>query len=240
LRCVVAPSDRNGLDVDSIPGSDCRLIYVRRELNPGRRYALMAWAKSRPTPLIEDDFDTIVDPRSNSFKPLKALDSRGVCVYLADLGRSLMPGVPISFAVAPAPVVEALRALPPSPPTTGEQIALAAYMRGGEFTRQIGRMRAVYGARREALVEQLTAQLSGAIVSIEHRGPLHVIARLSPHLSATEVGAAARALDLDIVASPSEDGLLVGYGGTAVERMPEAVARLAAAFEIVRDGVLTA
>jgi GntR family transcriptional regulator / MocR family aminotransferase len=239
LRCVSAEADRDGIDVETVQDSDCRLIYVRRELNAGRRYALMAWAKTRPTPVIEDDFDAIVDPRPGSFKALKTLDTRGVCIYLANLGRTLMPGVPISFAVAPAPVVDALRVLPPSPPAAGEQLALAAYMRSGEFTRQIGRMRGVYGARREALVEQLTVQLSGAIISIEHRGPLHVIARLSPHLDAMEVAATARLLDLDVVASRSEQGLLVGYGGMPVERMPEAVARLAAAFE-TRDGALTA
>lgn len=248
LRCVEAGVDHDGLDVERAQSAEARLAFLRPSaegpcgvvMSPGRRYAVMAWAKAHALPVIEDDFDSIVDPPAQGLKPLKSLDTKGVCIYVADLSRALMPGVSISFAIAPPSIVDACRAarLLPLPPPVGEQLALAAFVSSSEFSRQIARMRGAYNERREALIHELRRQLSGGIVSIERRGPLQVIVRLSDELRDVTVAEAAATMNLDIAAlslvAPEEQGLILGYGGTQLDRLPNTVNSLAEAFEMAR------
>ena len=209
-------------------------------MSPGRRYAVISWAKAYGIPIIEDDFESIVDPPLAGLRSLKSLDTRGVCTYIADLSRALMAGVAISYAIAPASIVEAAGRLVPSAlPPVGEQLALAAFLRGNEFSRQIGRMRAVYTERREVLQHELRKQLGGAIISIERRGPLQVLVRLADDVRDVAVAEAAASLRLEVVplsaVMPNEDGLILGYGGTSPDRLPLAVASLAEAFAAARE-----
>jgi GntR family transcriptional regulator/MocR family aminotransferase len=201
----------------------------------------MAWAKSHATPIIEDDFDSIVEPPAQGLKALKSLDTRGVCIYIADLSRVLMPGVAISYAIAPRAIVEAYRAarvLQVSTPTAGEQLAFAAFLTSNEFSRQITRMRAVYAERRDVLATELVTQLGGAILSVERRGPLQVIARLAGEFRDVAIAEAAAALDLEIVplsaVAPDEQGLILGYGGTSADGIRTAVSILAEAIALSR------
>ena len=75
-------------------------------------------------------------------------------------------------------------------------------------------------------------------MSIERRGPLQLIVRISDELRDVAVAEMAATLNLDIAAlslvAPEEQGLILGYGGTPPERLPLTVNALAEAFEMAR------
>jgi GntR family transcriptional regulator/MocR family aminotransferase len=252
LRCEEAVIGDDGLDVERAVNTEVRAALLRPSaegargvvMAAGRRYATMSWAKAHGTSVIEDDFDAIVDPAVLGLRSLKSLDSMGVCIYVADLSRSLMPGIRMSYAIAPRVVVDAWRAtdfLPVKPPTIGEQLALAAFLRSGDFPRQIARMRSAYTERRDTLMAELTSQLRGGVTAIERRGPLQLILRISDELRDVSVAEAAAELGLDVMPlspfSADEQGLIVGYGGSSPKQLKQAVTILAEAFSPAAAGI---
>jgi GntR family transcriptional regulator/MocR family aminotransferase len=245
LRCEEAVIEDDGLDVERAVSSKVRAALLRPSaegvsgivMAAGRRYATMSWAKTHGTTVIEDDFDSIVDPAVLGLRSLKSLDSMGVCIYVADLSRALMPGIRMSYAIAPRGVVEAWRAadfLPVKPPTIGEQLALAAFLRSSEFPRHIAKMRSAYTERRDALTAEVTSRLYGGVTAVERRGPLQLILRITDKLRDVSIAEAAAGLGLDVMPlspfSPDQQGLIVGYGGSSPRQLRQAVAVLAEAF----------
>jgi GntR family transcriptional regulator/MocR family aminotransferase len=118
-----------------------------------------------------------------------------------------------------------------------EQLALAEFLRSGEFMAHLRRMRRLYRQRRDALVAALERHL-GRIAEVHGASAgMHLSLRLRDE-RLSDVAIAARAREQGIVVNPLSthaagggtpwNGLMLGYAQVPAEQMDGLAKRLAA------------
>ncbi len=174
------PVDADGLDVEALEamlasGARPRFLYVVScfqnptgvTLAPARRQRLIELAARYGLPIIEDDPYGELYYEGERTTPLAALDIamhgelRHV-VYLGTLSKLLAPGLRVGWMVAPQALLDRLVMLKQGLDLhTGSMAQAVAYYacRDGLLERQVPRLRAVYGERRDAML----AALEGAL-----------------------------------------------------------------------------
>jgi GntR family transcriptional regulator/MocR family aminotransferase len=210
-------------------------------MSAGRRHLLMQWAKKNEILVIEHDFDRIADPPAVEYPPLKAIDTRGLVVYAGSFGRAVLPGVHVSFAIAPPALVDAFIGTKPvwgGPPSVPEQAALARFINEGAFARHLVHMRAAFAGRREALVRELRRNFAGSIVSIERCAGMQLVVRIESDLPDTDIASAATKAGLGVTACSrwtGEPALLIEYGTVSEDDAGNFVRSLNAAVDAIRS-----
>jgi GntR family transcriptional regulator/MocR family aminotransferase len=231
------PVDGDGLRVDHLPTGKAAplLVYctpshqypLGSRLSIPRRLALLEWARTHDCLIVEDDYDGEFRFETAPLPALAAL-GRDCTVYLGTFSKTIAPSLRVGYVVAPSALLDSLIELKAqsdyhtSLPT---QMALARFIEGGHFERHIRRMRRVYAAKRQALLE--------ALEPVQHLAPLsgleaglHAHLELPPSISAAE--AAQQAHMLGIGVSTLEpyfrgpvrtNGLLLGYGGLSEQEI---------------------
>jgi GntR family transcriptional regulator/MocR family aminotransferase len=152
----------------------------------------------------------------------------------------MLPSLRLGFVVAPASLRDALRAakfvadwhtaLPP-------QAALARFIEQGFLARHVRRMRAVYQARHQLIVDALTRQFAGLLEVVPSAAGLHLTATACT-TSAEELdavlgrasAAGVEALPLSMHSIPTRPGLVLGYGAIPTSRVTEGLRRLRRCF----------
>src|SRR5690606_14433243 len=113
--------------------------------------------------------------------PLASADEAGVVVYIGTLSKILAPGLRLGYVAAPRPVLEAFGAARESIDRQGDAVvecAVAELIEEGELQRHARRMRRVYRARRDALLENIERHLSGSLEVLPASGGMAVWARV--------------------------------------------------------------
>src|SRR5215469_8146332 len=161
-----------------------------------RRLALLSWASSAGAWIIEDDYDSEFRYVGRPLPALKSLDRYERVLYAGSFSKVLYPGLRLGYLVIPESLIDAftrsirLRYLGHA---TLEQRVVAEFMAAGHFARHLKRMRALYGARRRALADNLS-QVLGDRITVEPRpGGMHLIARLARGLRDVELARLAQA-----------------------------------------------
>ena len=246
--------DDEGLRVDELERVEANSVVVSPAhqfptgvvLSAGRRRRLIDWASTTGGLIVEDDYDALFRYDRAPIGALQGLSPEHV-VYLGSAGKSLAPALRLGWAVVPQQLVGAL-----TEELAGtmlivpalEQLALADFIRRGEFDRHLSRMRMTYRRRRDAVVRGLATWLPDLPMSGIDAG-LHAVV----HLPSAEIEAAVceRATSLGVLvqsltqhALPGYDGpagLLVGYGPVPEAAIPQAIQQLAAIVDSVRQPV---
>jgi GntR family transcriptional regulator/MocR family aminotransferase len=160
-------------------------------------------------------------------------------LYCGTFSKTMFPALRIGFVVVPAglaPQLAVMRAQSAAAGRTAEQLALAEFLRSGEFALHLRRMRRLYRQRRDALVEALERHLGGHAVIEGASAGMHLALCLSSDgvadaeivRRAREQGIVANALSAHALPdAATANGLLLGYAQVPVERMDALVARLA-------------
>jgi len=190
-----------------------------------RRLGLLSWASDAGAWIIEDDYDSEFRYVGRPLPALKSLDQDERVLYAGSFSKVLYPGLRLGYLVVPDSLIDAfthsirLRYL--GHPTL-EQRVVADFMAAGHFARHIKRMRALYGARRRTLADNLS-QVLGDRVTVEPRpGGMHLIARLGRGLHDVELAKPARAYGFAVEALSRRamthecgQGLLLGFTNVA-------------------------
>jgi GntR family transcriptional regulator/MocR family aminotransferase len=122
-------------------------------------------------------------------------------------------------------------------PPAMEQAALAEAIREGHFERHLRRMRALYGARREALVAALSAHFSDRVTLLGANGGMQLLAQFPA--TGPDAQLVRRAAALGVGLSPASQchlvpgpgqGFLLGFSALSPARIREGVRRLASLF----------
>ncbi len=175
------PTDDDGLIVDRLEEklrAGPKFLYVLPNFqNPGgttlsldRRRRLVELANHYGTPIVEDDPYGQLRYEGDHIRPLVALDAEfrgcaggerafsGNVIYLSTLSKTLAPGLRIAWVVAPEAVVRKLvqikQAADLHTSTFCQHVAYEV-ARGGFLDQHVKRLRAVYGARRDAMLTAL-------------------------------------------------------------------------------------
>lgn len=250
LRVAGVPVDGEGLVVDAIPPRT-RLVYVSPShqfplgvaMSLRRRIALLEWAQRCGAAIIEDDYDSEFRFGGRPIEPLQMLDTHGRVLYVGSFSKTMTPALRLGFVVAPPSLREALAAAKylcdwHSPLAT--QAALARFLAEGHFARHVRRMRTVYQARHERIVDVLQRSMADHLELVPSSVGLH-LAALARRASARRMtgilqrasGAGVECYPLAMFAAggAARSGLLLGYGTIAVERIEAGLVRLREAFE---------
>ena len=196
-KLVYVPIDKQGLDVDALEielsRAPLRALYLTPHhqypttaaLSVGRRLRLLELAAKHRFAVIEDDYDHEFHYDGRPLASLAGADRAGVVVYIGTLAKVLAPGLRLGFIAAPASLIETLGAVRFHVDRHGDTVteqAVAELIEEGELGRHARRMRRVYHARRDALVDSLRRHLGSALSFDVPAGGMTLWAEASPEI----------------------------------------------------------
>ena len=131
-----------------------------------RRRVLLEWARRAQAWVLEDDYDSEYRYTGRPLASLQGLDTDGRVVYVGTFSKKLIPALRVGFVLCPPSLREHLVALKHTTDlgtSTLLQHALAEFLERGYLVPHLGRARAAYRARRDALVGTLEKHLPKSI-----------------------------------------------------------------------------
>ena len=206
-------------------------------MSASRRLQLLDWAESNGSWIIEDDYDSEYRYEGMPVTSLQGLDRNSRVVYIGTFSKVLFPSLRLGYVVIPEDLVErflAVRFALDLGPATFQQAVLADFIGEGHFARHIRRMRLVYAERRNALVENLRNSFGSTVEITGAETGMHLSVVLNG-IPDREVSARAAQENLWLVPLSSfymgmaaQQGFILGFGSTSVQRIPAAVHKLRA------------
>lgn len=165
VEAVPVRVDERGVDVDALDATGVRAVLLSPAhqwptgvvLAPERRHALVEWAAKRDGLIIEDDYDAEFRYDREPVGALQGLAPDRVFA-LGTVSKSLAPAVRLGWVVCPPALAETIARQKENHDRGSpglDQYTLATLIESGRYDRHLRRMRAVYGARRTALVDAL-------------------------------------------------------------------------------------
>lgn len=163
------PVDKDGMIVDEqLKG--CDLVYTTPShqcpttvtMPIERRYELLRRADEDDFIIIEDDYESETNFKSNPIPALKSLDKNDRVVYIGSLSKTLAPGLRVGYLVAPAELIRearALRRLMVRHPAANNQRSVALFLERGYHDSLIMSIMRNYQTRWRAMDEALTTHL---------------------------------------------------------------------------------
>jgi len=245
LRVVPVPVDDDGLVVGALAASGARAVVVTPAhqaptgvvLSAERRHALADWARRGDGFVIEDDYDSEFRYDKEPVGVLQGLAPDRVFL-VGTASKALAPAVRLGWVLAPAGLADAVAAekeMSDRGSCTLDQVALATLLTSGRYDRHLRRMRAVYAARRRAVVAAFARHAPGVPLTGLAAG-FHAVAHLPAEPGEAAVIAAARDRGIglhgmaeyrsapDPTAPPQ---LVMGFGNTGERAIEPAIAAIA-------------
>jgi GntR family transcriptional regulator/MocR family aminotransferase len=183
------------------------------------RLALIDYARRTGALVIEDDYDSEFRYDAPPLPSLQGLDPEKV-VYVGTFSKTLSPALRCGYIILPARYIRAARQakwLSDLHNPVLDQIALAAFIKSGRYATHIAKMKRLYRARRECMVESLERECASTGVSVEvigNQAGLHLVARF-PGVSFTKAKLEALAYPVSPHSLRQDswmDSLILGYG----------------------------
>ena len=170
VRCIGIPVGAEGIDLAALEHvlvhNQPKLLYTIPTFhNPtgstldlaGRR-RLLQLASLYRVPVVEDDIYGELRYEGSPLPSLKALDDRGIVIYLNSVSKIGFPGMRVGWVVAHRAVIDRLRIARQSQDfhtNLISQAALCELSSSGLLTRHLKRVRKVYAERRNRLLSAL-------------------------------------------------------------------------------------
>jgi GntR family transcriptional regulator/MocR family aminotransferase len=244
LDWTAVPVDEDGIVVRDLAERHAQAVIVTPShqfptgvvLRPSRRRELVDWAQASGALIVEDDYDAEFRYDRDPVGLLQGLAPERVAA-VGTVSKSLAPGLRLGWIVCPLELVELVaeeKQLADRGSPWAEQLALAALLESGRFDRHLRRMRGVYGARRQALVDALAAQAPAAELTGLAAG-FHAVVRLAPGTDEQAVAAAARERDVGVrglgeyrlAGGPGPPGLVLGFGNLDIGPIRRGIKQIA-------------
>jgi GntR family transcriptional regulator/MocR family aminotransferase len=143
-----------------------------------RRRMLLEYARQHGVWILEDDYDSEFRYGSRPLASLQGLDEAGHVIYVGSLGKILYPGLRIGYMVAPEHLVDTFRTGMAELYREGQlmhQAVLAEFIMDGYLTSHVRRMRALYGERRQILIDAITSRFGDALPVMGDEAGLHLV-----------------------------------------------------------------
>jgi GntR family transcriptional regulator/MocR family aminotransferase len=207
-----------------------------------RRRMLLEYARQNQCWIIEDDYDSEFRYGSRPLASLQGLDTAGQVIYVGSFGKTLYPGLRVGYLVAPESLAESFATASAELYREGQllqQAVLAEFIAEGHFTSHIRKMRALYGQRRQVLLDVVSRRYGDALPAMGGDAGLHVVMQLPE--GSDDRAVAEAALARNIVVRPlsgyysarerAASGLLIGYACVPDEEIAPAFETLAEAID---------
>jgi GntR family transcriptional regulator / MocR family aminotransferase len=240
------PVDKEGLDVafGVRHAAKARAAFVTPShhyslgvtMSISRRLQLLDWSRRASAWIVEDDYDSEFRFESQPIASLQGLDQEGRVIYIGTFSKVLFPSLRLGYIVVPADLVDAFAkvrfCMDIFPPYLFQEV-LTDFMSSGQFVRHIRRMRALYKARREALVDGLKHEFGDLLEIHGSEAGMHLSVTLPDGYDDREIAARAATEKLWLwplspcwTGAGARRGFILGYGNTPEEQMRPELARL--------------
>jgi len=250
MTLTAVPVDAEGIDVASAVRSapEASLAVVTpgqhaplgMTMSLARRLALIAWAQRSGAWIIEDDYLSELQLTGRAAPALASLDHGGRVLHLGSFSKTISPALRLGFLVVPVELAgrfgDVAACLAPAS-AAAVQGAVAEFLREGHYLRHLRRMKRLYAARRQRLLECL-AQIGSDAIKVEATAGMAVVISLPPSVSDVDIAASALAFGLApaplspwYVRPAPRQGLLLGVTNLDGRRILDDCRRLA---ELVR------
>lgn len=182
------PLDDQGIRSDCVRASHATVLHIMPShqfptgivMSASRRFELLEWASATPDRIIvEDDYDCEFRLAGKPVPTLQEKDRRGCVVYTNTFAKSLGPAFRVAYMVLPERLARSYEQ------TMGfysctvpviDQLALARFMRHGDFERHINRTKTRCRAVRNELISSLRkSALAGRLSIASQDAGLHFI-----------------------------------------------------------------
>jgi GntR family transcriptional regulator/MocR family aminotransferase len=250
-RIVPVPVDGEGLDVEEgirvEPRARLAFVTPARQLPLGitmsvsRRLALLRWADSSRSWVLEDDYDSEFRYTTRPLSSLQGVDSKGCVIFTGTFSKVMFPAMRIGYLVVPGPLVDtfsAVRRLLDFCPPHITQATLAEFMTEGHFERHVRRMRVIYQSRRTLLVRLLQRDLRGLLEVEAPDAGMNLLVWLPPHMNDRAVSRALASQGIDVTPLSRfslrrhlRPGLILGFSGMREHELRRGVVRLRSVLE---------
>ena len=239
------PMDENGILVSALETTGARVAYVMPShqfptgtvMPIGRRMELLKWAnRGGDRYLIEDDYDSEFRYRGKPIPSLQASDEKGKVIYIGTFSKAIAPAIRVSYMVLPRTLLEVYHRdcyFYSCTVSRIDQRVLNEFIRDGYFERHLNKMRKLYRAKHDLLLQELAPFEGGFEVSGEHGG-LHLL--LTARSDVTEVSLIRRAAEKrvrvygmsDSCVEPLEGKatVLLGFGAMEENAIRQGVGKL--------------
>jgi GntR family transcriptional regulator/MocR family aminotransferase len=245
-QVVPVPVDREGIDVAT--GIErcrkARAAFVTPShqfplgvtMSAARRLRMLEWAQNAGAWIIEDDYDSEYRYQSMPVAALQGLDPNARVIYIGTFSKVLFPSLRLGYVVIPWDLLDrflAIRRTMDLGPPGFHQEVLADFIAEGHFARHIRRMRTLYRDRRGVLVDSIRRELGSMVELLGDEAGMHLAVTLRNRRRDLEIAEhAARQklwiwpLSANYMGKAPHEGLILGFGSTAITDIPDAVRRL--------------
>jgi GntR family transcriptional regulator / MocR family aminotransferase len=257
MRVVSVPIDDNGIVVHRLP-TDVKVVYVTPShqsptgvtMSLTRRRELLAFAERHGVAIIEDDYDSEYRHTDRPLEPLQRLDRTGRVIYIGTFSKTLAPSIRFGFVALPDSLVDAVvawRQLADWQPPATTQDAMHRFITSGMLDRHLRKARKIYRERHHLVIEAAHQWHRSGLIAAppnNHAG-LHLSVRLPEGVAESSVitGLRRHGIGISSLAEsahnpPPNDGLLIGFGLTNRDVLPDALDLVGRSLSIARHEVV--
>ena len=248
-KLIGLPVDEHGLPVDDRL-SQCDYVYVTPShqcpttttMPLAHREALLRRAETDDFVLIEDDYESENSYSDIPIPALKSLDRSDRVIYIGSLSKSFAPGLRLGYIVAPAALVNELRALRRlmiRHPSAFIQRSFSMFLALGHHDALLRRLADTYAKRAEVLSAALATHLPEATF-VRVKGGASCWVQGPPQLNANVLAARAKSRGILIEPgdvffmgdAPPRNMFRLGFSSIRLEHIEAGVIALA---EVLRE-----
>ncbi|VVE65423.1 2-aminoadipate aminotransferase [Pandoraea captiosa] len=248
-KLIGLPVDEYGLPVDDRL-SQCDYVYVTPShqcpttttMPLAHREALLRRAETDDFVLIEDDYESENSYSDIPIPALKSLDRSDRVIYIGSLSKSFAPGLRLGYIVAPAALVNELRALRRlmiRHPSAFIQRSFSMFLALGHHDALLRRLADTYAKRAEILSEALRTHLP-EVSFVRVKGGASCWVQGPPQLNANVLAARAKSRGILIEPgdvffmgdAPPRNMFRLGFSSIRLEHIEAGVMALA---EVMRE-----
>ncbi|KYG21185.1 aspartate aminotransferase [Bradyrhizobium sp. AT1] len=211
-----------------------------RLMSLARRDEFLRASRPGKTWIVEDDYDGEFHYDSRPVPALQGLDSHGRVFYVGTFSKAMTSDIRLGYLVVPAALVKTFEIAQRHIGLIASshiQEALAEFIADGHFLAHLRRVRRLYHARRDHLVEGLQRHLGEVLTAEVPSGGIQLVARLKRGRAdraaverLIEAGVVTRALSSLALGKPRDHGLLLGFAAWRESEISAALRTMASCF----------
>ncbi|GGI21627.1 MocR-like pyridoxine biosynthesis transcription factor PdxR [Bradyrhizobium guangdongense] len=211
-----------------------------RLMSLARRTEFLRSSKPGKTWIVEDDYDGEFHYDSRPVPALQGLDAHGRVFYVGTFSKAMTSDIRLGYLVVPSALVgtfEIAQRHIGLVASSHIQEALAEFIADGHFLAHLRRLRRLYHARRDHLVEGLARHLGDVLTVEVPSGGIQLVARLKRGRAdqaavkrLVDAGVETRALSSLALGKPRDHGLLLGFAAWRENEISAALRTMASCF----------
>lgn len=245
--------DEDGMNVSELEKNEATVAYVTPShqfptgaiLSATRRIQLLNWASAKEDRyIIEDDYDSEFRYIGKPIPSLQGIDQSERVLYISTFSKSLMPSLRMAYLVLPMHMLHEYRKTFPYFSSTVprlDQHVLSQFMKAGQFSKHLNRMRKLYRKKLEKLTTTLAKYAPLVQISGEQAG-MHIVLTIDLKKTDIELVELAKQQGIRVYArseymltndsSSNNPQILLGFGGFSEQEIEAAIEALMKAWDI--------